>query len=402
MFELRKATIGVLLLAAAAYAGAQTASSSGSSRVYRDGNGWVEEITGSLPAARMVRVNTQVGSVRVVGGTQQTVTYVIRKRVYHGTEESARREMQRFTVTATRQGDTALFEGDFEGGNHRGSVDFNINTPRGVELVRIDTSGGGIGVNNIAGRLELHTMGGGIELDQIGGAANAHTMGGGINVGYIGGEARLETAGGGIRIENAGARLFAITAGGSLNIGTVSGPAEVKTAGGSINVRQTAGELRAETAGGSINVGEVNGTAVLRTAGGSIRLASANGSVVAETSGGGTVQLMKVHGGVHAENAGGGITVELVGDRIQDTRLQTSAGDIVLYLPERAACTLRAEAEIAGSPGIQSEFSAFKVSSDDNGGYGPKSWSAIGNLNGGGPRVDLSTSVGRIEIRKSR
>lgn len=383
-------------------ASAQTAGSN-SSRVYRDGNGWVEEINGTLPAARNLRVNTQVGSVHVNGGSQQAVTYTIRKRVFYGSEEAARREMQNITVTAVSQGDTAVFEGEWnEERNHRGSVDFNITTPSALSLVRIDTSGGAIGVRNISGRLEAHTMGGGIDLDQIGGIASVHTMGGGINAGSITGEARLETAGGGIRIESAGARLYALTAGGSLDIGTVGGPADLKTAGGSIRVRQTGGELLATTAGGSINVGDVNGPATLRTAGGSIRLGSARGFVTAESGGGGTVQLMNVQGGARVENGAGGITVELVGERIQATRLETGNGDIVLYLSPRVACTVHAEVDVAGSPGIQSDFPELRISSDDSGGYGPKEWHAAGNLNGGGPAVQMSTSVGRIEIHKSK
>ena len=34
-----------------------------SSKIYRDGNGWVEEISGTLPAARTVRVHTEMGSI---------------------------------------------------------------------------------------------------------------------------------------------------------------------------------------------------------------------------------------------------------------------------------------------------------------------------------------------------
>ncbi len=378
------------------------AAQTNTSRVYRDGSGWVEEVTGTLPAARNLRVNTEVGSVHVNGGTQQTVSYTIRKRVFHSSEEAARREMQNITVTAVSQGDTAVFGGEWhEERNHRGSVDFNISVPRELTVVKIDTSGGAIGVRNISGRLEAHTMGGGIDLDQIGGLANVHTMGGGINAGSITGEARLETAGGSIHIESAGARLYALTAGGTLDIGTVAGPADVKTAGGSIRVRQTGGELIAVTAGGSINIGDVNGAATLRTAGGSIRLNSARGFVNAESGGGGTVQLMNIQGGAHVENGAGGITVELVGDRIQTTRLETGNGDIVLYLSPRIACTVRAEVDVAGSPGIQSDFSEIRVSTEQNG-FGPRPWHASGSLNGGGPLVQMSTSVGRIEIHKSK
>src|SRR5215472_7612152 len=243
--QLAVLTFALITIAAAA----QT----NTSRVYRDGNGWVEEITGTLPAPaapRILRVNTQVGSVHVNGGPQPTVSYTIRKRVFYGSEEAARREMQNITVTAASQGDTAVFEGEWnEERNHRGSVDFNISAPRGLELVKIDTSGGAIAVRNISGRLEAHTMGGGIDLDQIGGLANVHTMGGGINVGSITGEARLETTGGSIHIKSEGARLYALTAGGSVEAGTIAGPADLKTAGGGIRVRQTGGDLLATTGG---------------------------------------------------------------------------------------------------------------------------------------------------------
>ena len=50
-------------------------------RVFRDGNSWVEETTGTLPAGREFRAFTDMGSVQVQGsGTQ--VSYVVRKRSY--------------------------------------------------------------------------------------------------------------------------------------------------------------------------------------------------------------------------------------------------------------------------------------------------------------------------------
>src|SRR5438270_12654537 len=49
------------------------------SRVFREGDSWVEEITGSLPAVRNLRLSTDVGAVRVQGGNQNSINYVIRK-----------------------------------------------------------------------------------------------------------------------------------------------------------------------------------------------------------------------------------------------------------------------------------------------------------------------------------
>ena len=39
------------------------------SRIYRDGTSWVEEISGTLPATRQVRIITDLGSVQVQGNS---------------------------------------------------------------------------------------------------------------------------------------------------------------------------------------------------------------------------------------------------------------------------------------------------------------------------------------------
>ena len=49
------------------------------SRVFRDGNGWVEETTGILPPGREFRALTDLGALQVQGTASQ-VSYVVRKR----------------------------------------------------------------------------------------------------------------------------------------------------------------------------------------------------------------------------------------------------------------------------------------------------------------------------------
>jgi hypothetical protein len=101
------------------------------SRVYREGNAWVEEITGSLPQARNLKVTTDLGSVQVQGGTGSNIGYTIRKHSYTSSEDAARRSFQEFGVTAVKRGDFALFEGSWEGGHNRKfNAEFVITVPR--------------------------------------------------------------------------------------------------------------------------------------------------------------------------------------------------------------------------------------------------------------------------------
>src|ERR1700760_4666948 len=79
-------------------------------RVYRDGNSWVEEWTGTLPNARELHVVTDLGSVDVQGGSPR-ITYTIRKRSYAPTEELARKQFDRMRLSAAKSGETDTIQG---------------------------------------------------------------------------------------------------------------------------------------------------------------------------------------------------------------------------------------------------------------------------------------------------
>jgi hypothetical protein len=61
---------------------------------------------------------------------------------------------------------------------------------------------------------------------------------------------------------------------------------------------------------------------------------------------------------------------------------------------------IRASIEVANGHRINSDFSEIKVSSE-GGDYGPKTVTAEGNLNGGGPVLKVQTTTGDISFRRS-
>src|SRR5581483_10414040 len=100
---LKKKRIQIVLVAALAMAGMARAQEA---KVYRDGEAWVEETTGSLPAQRNLRLTTNFGSVHIQGGTANNVTYTVKKRVYTSSEQEARRAFELIHISASTQGDT--------------------------------------------------------------------------------------------------------------------------------------------------------------------------------------------------------------------------------------------------------------------------------------------------------
>lgn len=370
-------------------------------RVYREGGNWTQEITGSLATAKNLRVKVDVGSVKVEGGAQN-IAYVIRNHAYTSSEEAARQEFDSYKVSAYVRGDTAWIVADWQGGHvHKFSGEFVVNVPRAMDAVKVETDGGSVSTSGIAGRVDAESGGGSIQLQDIGGLINAETGGGSIDVGSAGSDVRLHTGGGTIKVQNAKGKIDAESGGGSVIVMSGSQGAILETGGGSIHLEKCDGQVKATTGGGNIDLGDVNGSVEMDTGGGSLRLASAKGPVRANT-GGGSIELNGVPS-ARAETGAGGIIAKFVGgtgDR-SDSQLETSAGDITVYLAPDVHMTIRASIEVANGHEIRSDIPEIRVKTE-GGDYGPKTYTAEGNLNGGGPVLKVRTTTGDITFRRGR
>ena len=371
-------------------------------RISREGGGaWGQEVNGSLAAVKTLRVKVEVGSVIVRGGSQRDISYVFHTRSYTSSEQEAKRQFESYKLTAYVRGDTAWIVGDWQGGRPRHfSGEFAINVPREINLVKIETEGGNIDTIGVAGRVEAESGGGSMHLDDIGGGAHAETGGGSIDVGTITGEIALHTGGGSIEVHHANGKIIAETGGGSIEIVSATDGASIETGGGGIKVNQCAGKVKAETRGGSIDLGDIGGAAEIETGGGSIHLASAKGHVEAHTGGGG-IELNGVPS-ARVETGAGGIVVKLVktGAAPSDSVLETSAGDITVYIAPDVAISVRASVDLGNGHHITSDFPDIHVASEGNQ-WGPRTLNAEGKLNGGGPVLKVRTTTGDICFRRA-
>ena len=370
------------------------------SKVFQDGRYWVEETSGSISSARNLKVVADAGAVKVQGAGQPNVTYVIRKRVAAGSEQEARRQFEKFRVSASNYGDTAVIKGTCmnDTGRSRLSVNYEVMAPQNMALVYTRSGGGSLSVSNINGRVDGETGGGDIRLDAINGPVSATSGGGTVDIGTIGGDLRVETGGGDIRVRMANGELNAQSGGGNIWIESASRNAQVETGGGAIQVRKTGGSLRAESGGGDLDIGDVGGPASVETGGGGIRIASAKGDVRAET-GGGNINLMGLSRGVNASSGAGSITAEFVGaGGISESRIETSVGNIRVLIPQGLRMTVQALVDSGQERSIDTDFPELKVKMED--GWGPREIYANGTINGGGPVLKLNTNTGSIQIVK--
>ncbi|MGB8580033.1 MAG: DUF4097 family beta strand repeat-containing protein [Candidatus Sulfotelmatobacter sp.] len=387
-------------------------------RLSREGDGWTQVLTGSLAGVKNLRVRLDMGSVVVRGGQQKGVDYTLHMRSQASSEEDARRQFDAYKMTAYVKGDTAWVVGEWEGEGvhnvHVGGVhvrvergsrrkfsgDLMISVPREIALVKVETEGGNIDTTGVAGRVEAESGGGSMHLDDIGGGAHAETGGGSIEVGTINGDIGLHTGGGSIKVHHANGMITAETGGGSIEIMSATQGASIETGGGGIEVRQCSGKVKAETGGGNIDLGDIGGAAEIETGGGTIHLASAKGHVHAQTGGGG-IELYGVPS-ARVETGAGGIVVKFVktGAPASDSKLETSAGDITVYIAPDVALSVRASVDLGNGHHITSEFPDIHIASEGDK-WGPRTLNAEGNLNGGGPVLKVRTTTGDICFRRA-
>ncbi|HEX5433400.1 MAG TPA: hypothetical protein VFY05_04130, partial [Candidatus Angelobacter sp.] len=272
--------LATLLMATGLVAVAQT----GNTRLYRSGGEWIQEVTGNLQAANIVRVKSTAGSIRVHGAPQKNITYVVRERVRAGSEEAARREISRMKFTTFTWGDAVLLKADCEG-NGRGSIDFDIQVPRQTAALKLETNGGQVSAEDLAGKVAANTGGGNIHLDKIDGAVAVASGGGQIDIGTVGSDVAVSTGGGSIHIASAAGSVVASSGGGDLRVG--SGKLmKLETGGGSIQVSKCEGQLKAEPGGGAIDLSEIEGPAVIESGGGGIRVSGISKGLRVETGSG--------------------------------------------------------------------------------------------------------------------
>jgi DUF4097 and DUF4098 domain-containing protein YvlB len=371
------------------------------SSVQKEGGNWTNVVSGSLSGVRNLHIKVEQGSVHVSGGSSDGISYAIHNKSYESSEDRARRQFESYKISSYVRGDTAWITGEWEGARpHHFSSEVTVSVPRDMDLVKIETDGGEIVTTGIAGRVEAQSGGGTVHLDDIGGAINAETGGGGIDVGNVGGELTVRTGGGSIHIGSAKGKVTAETGGGNVVLVSGAQGASLQTGGGSIHVDKCTGQVKAETGGGSIELGDVGGEATMETGGGSLKLTSATGLVNAET-GGGSIELNGVPA-AHVETGAGTITAKFVSSTVaSDSKLETAAGDIIVYLAPDMHVTVRASIEAASGHRITSDFPEIKVSSE-GGQWEPKLVSAEGALNGGGPVLKIRTTMGNIYIHRAQ
>ncbi len=277
--------------------------------------------------------------------------------------------------------------------------DYQFHTPAAYNL-SLRTVGGDVHImGTMKGNIKAVTKGGDIKTGDCDGDVEVTTAGGDILTGNVTGNVSFHTAGGEIRTGNVGGEASIATASGDVLTGDITKSANISTAGGDIRIGTIGGDIKTSTAGGDVIIKKAGGQVHVSTAGGVIKVGGGNGFTKTSTAGG-DVFLDNIRGSVSASSAGGDVSVRLIPEGEEESKLSSAAGKITLALPESVKATI--QATVKGilpedfSRNIVCEFASDKTTEVKDGKKNQK----IFLINGGGQKIILQTFDSKIEVKK--
>jgi DUF4097 and DUF4098 domain-containing protein YvlB len=350
--------------------------------IQRDGAAWKVTVAGSLPFQSISRI-AAMGDVTVRGKRAKSIRYTISQKVIAPDEATVRRAAVLFSAQLVNG--QLLFD-------QPASV--RVEVPRGIPFLAVSSVAGAIDAADLDGSFRADAAAGKIMLDRIAGDVEIHSNGGAASLGTIGGVVRCYSGGGSIRAIRIKGQAYFETDGGDIQLGEMLGPVTALTAAGGIRIDRAGARVVADTLGGPISILRALGMVVASSSGGPIEIGDAT-SVQCRTASG-AIRLNNVSGSLRAATERGSIVAEiLTGGDLEDSFLSTRSGDITVLIPSDMGVTI--EAETRGSPNrrpIVSDFSGLLIRRQRS------SVVALGNINGGGPRLRLTGAGGRIEIKR--
>jgi hypothetical protein len=304
-----------------------------------------------------VNVKTSGGSIAITGGNAADAHVEVYVNPNNGNGETISKEeiaqrMKDYDLEVSLSGTELEVSAKAKTGNFNWrkslSISFKIYVPKTVSS-NLTTAGGSITLANLSGEQNFTTSGGSLNLDQLSGNIKGRTSGGSINVSNSKNNIDLTTSGGSIRAENC------------------DGMISLKTSGGSLDLNNLSGKIYAKTSGGSVHGSQVSGELITGTSGGSVDLKNMSCSLETSTSA----------GSIHVEITQLGKYVKING----------SVGHVDLQLPT--------------GKGLDLDLHGNRITTNVSGNFnGEKDNSRmVGQLNGGGIPVTVSTSIGGINVR---
>ena len=367
-------------------------------------NGFVESIEQNykVDPGGSLTLEAEIGSIQVDGWTNDEVEIRIAKRMEGRREERARSAFDEIEVILSQRDNDVRIQvvdrrspGIF-GGRVRVSAGLFRSNRVSVEMkVRVPERY----------TLDLSTVDGSIQIGNIKGPVTASAVDGDIDIESTNGSVKASTTDGHIEIRSTQGTVDASAVDGDIDIGVSNGDVTARTTDGHIEIHGTHGGITARTIDGDIEIRSTEGYVDAATLDGDIELFNANGYVKADA----------VRGNIVADFVRTSLDAALPdadppdADQESEPRyhLETTEGDVTIYLPEALAATIEAQGSSGGlllsrlwRDEVGRIHSDFAMNKSEWGVFFYRQSEGSVDINGGGDRIRLKTNSGNIYIRE--
>lgn len=417
-------------------------------------------------------LESETGSIQVDSWMNDDVEIRIEKRVKNRREDRARSVFEEIEVVLSgRDDDVHIRIVDNDESiflRNRVTVEMIARVPERYTL-DLSTVDGSIEIKNTKGPVTAITVDGDIEIKNTKSPVTARAVDGDIEIGPAENQVDADTTDGNIEIEEVTGPVTARATDGDIEIRNTRSTVMANAVDGNIDIRHVTGEVNARATDGDIDIRDAQSAVNVDAVDGNIETRTTEGRVDASTLEG-DIGLYDTLGAVTARALRGNIDVEvartnrdsdsrdrsersmppasstseptestestepteplepteamepqettepLVADPSEtgqdpDTRydLDTTEGDVTIYLPDDITATIEAE----GSSGelllsrlwredLGHIYSDFGMNKSEWGVFFYVQSEASGDINGGGDRIRLKTNSGNIYIKERR
>ena len=164
---------------------------------------------------------------------------------------------------------------------------------------------------------------------------------------------------------------------------------DFETGAGNIDVADLRGEVYGRSGAGNISLGDVAGSVEISTGAGNVSVDGATDRIEV-TTGAGNINLDNVTGFVRANTGAGNVAARISEQPESDSRLESGAGNVTVYLNERVGVYVDASASMGSA--------SCDYPLEVKGKWMTKSFE--GEVNGGGPDLYMRAGVGNVTLRR--
>jgi len=331
-----------------------------------------------IAAGATVEIASDNGDITISTWDQQQIKVVGHKHVTARDQNEANSMADRTKPLITGSPDALNVNANTSGSGERAGVmgphgvktNLEIFLPKGVS-VDLSTRHGDLKVLSRQGNVKLSTSHGDVDAEDVTGNATVSLRHGNL---------RAQNISGTMEVEGSINDLDVTNVGGPVRInGDVMG--DIKTAGlkkgfqfhsskTDLQIEQLKGELNMD--GGDLRVGECDGFQI--------------------TTRGKDIHLDDVTGDVRVENTAGNVDVHVTQTPVGNIRVDNRRGDIELMLPAAANFQVTASSRHGD---VYSDFDNVRQSNE------PGMRIATGTVGKGGPKIEITTESGQVQIRKA-